>query len=160
MRSYFTLLISHTISTEKKILLQNFLLSEKVRFAILFRKIYYLESALQYITGGKMGVHIDTTDADFENDIDEKDKLVIVDLWAEWCGPCKMMEPVLTEIAEEFKENVKLVKLNIDENQKTAADYNVMNIPTLILFKEGKEVDRLIGALPKNQLAKRIGQYV
>ncbi|HUT66326.1 MAG TPA: thioredoxin [Spirochaetota bacterium] len=107
-----------------------------------------------------MAVHIDTTDADFEKDIDEKDKLVIVDLWAEWCGPCKMMEPLLTEVAEEFKENVKLVKLNIDENQKTAADYNVMNIPTLILFKEGKEVDRLIGALPKNQLAQRIGQYV
>jgi thioredoxin 1 len=107
-----------------------------------------------------MAAHIDTTDADFEKDIDEKDKLVIVDLWAEWCGPCKMMEPILIEIAEKFKENVKLVKLNIDENQKTAADYNVMNIPTLILFKDGKEVDRLIGALPKNQLAKRIGQYV
>ena len=107
-----------------------------------------------------MAAHIDTTDANFEKDINDKDRLVIVDMWAEWCGPCKMMEPLLNEIAEELKESVKLVKLNIDKNQKTAATYSVMNIPTLLLFKNGKEVDRLIGALPKNQLTKKIKQYI
>ena len=79
-----------------------------------------------------MAAHIDTTDANFEKDINDKDRLVIVDMWAEWCGPCKMMEPLLNEIAEELKESVKLVKLNIDKNQKTAATYSVMNIPTLL----------------------------
>ena len=107
-----------------------------------------------------MAAHIDTTDANFENDIIEKDKIVLVDLWAEWCGPCKMMEPVLVEIAEEYSDSIKVVKLNIDTNQKTPTKFNVMNIPTLLIFKEGKEVDRLIGALPKNQLLKKLQKHI
>lgn len=107
-----------------------------------------------------MGAHIDTTDANFDNDIKEKDKIVLVDLWAEWCGPCKMMEPVLAEIAEEYSETIKVVKLNIDKNQKIPTKFNVMNIPTLLIFKEGKEVDRLIGALPKNQLLKKLQKHI
>ena len=107
-----------------------------------------------------MAAHIDTSDANFDKDIIEKDKLVIVDLWAEWCGPCKLMEPVLKEFAEEFSEHVKLVKLNIDQNQETPSKYNVMNIPTLLLFKDSKEVDRIIGAMPKNQLIKEIKKYL
>ncbi len=107
-----------------------------------------------------MAAHVDTTDANFENDITEKDKIVLADLWAEWCGPCKMMEPVLAEIAEEFSDTIKVVKLNIDENQKTPTKFSVMNIPTLLIFKGGKEVDRLIGALPKNQLLKKLEKHL
>jgi thioredoxin 1 len=110
--------------------------------------------------GGKMAAHINTTDENFDNDINEKDRIVLVDLWAEWCGPCKMMEPVVAEIAEEFSDTIKVVKLNIDENQKTPTKFSVMNIPTLLIFKEGKEVDRLIGALPKNQLLKKLEKHM
>jgi thioredoxin 1 len=70
------------------------------------------------------------------------------------------MEPVVAEIAEEFSDTIKVVKLNIDENQKTPTKFSVMNIPTLLIFKEGKEVDRLIGALPKNQLLKKLEKYM
>lgn len=107
-----------------------------------------------------MDVHTDTTDANFEKDIEVKDKLVLVDLWADWCGPCKMMEPILTEVAEELSNSVKLVKLNIDENQQIPTKYNVMNIPTLLLFRDGKEIDRIIGAMPKNQLMKKIKKHM
>jgi thioredoxin 1 len=126
-------------------------------FAILLRKPI---QAGNNTTGGTMAAHIDTTDADFEKDTKEKDKLVIVDLWAEWCGPCKLIDPILMEIAEEFSESIKLVRLNIDTNQQTPTKYSVMNIPTLLLFKEGKEIDRLIGAMPKNQLIKRIKKHM
>ena len=103
---------------------------------------------------------INTTDTDFENDINVTGKLVLVDLWAEWCGPCKMMEPVLEEIAGEMEESLQVVKINIDQNQETPMKFNVMNIPTLLFFKDGKEVDRVIGAVPKKQLIKKIENYL
>ncbi len=103
-----------------------------------------------------MSAIINTTDANFDNDINKAGKLVLVDMWAEWCGPCKMMEPVLEEIINEKGDSVQLVKINIDENQETPVKYNVMNIPTLLFFKDGKEVDRVIGAVPKKQLEKKI----
>lgn len=103
---------------------------------------------------------ISTTDADFENDIKDPQKLVIVDMWAEWCGPCIMMEPVLKEIAEEHQDTVKIVKLNIDQNQQTPLRLNVMNIPTFIFFKEGKEIERIIGAYPKKQFVKKIEELL
>lgn len=103
---------------------------------------------------------ISTTDADFEKDIKDPHKLVIVDMWAEWCGPCKMMEPVLKEIAEEHQDNVKIVKLNIDQNQNTPLRLNVMNIPTFIFFKDGKEVERIVGAFPKKQFMKKIEELL
>jgi thioredoxin 1 len=99
---------------------------------------------------------INTTDANFDADVNEVDKLVIVDMWAEWCGPCKMMEPILEEIADEHKDKVKIVKMNIDQNQDTPMKFGVTSIPTLFLFKEGKVVDSIIGAVPKKQLSKRI----
>lgn len=107
-----------------------------------------------------MAGYINTTDSDFEKDIVEKDKLVIVDMWAEWCGPCKMMEPIIEEVSKEYKESVKIVKLNIDQNQQTPMKFSVMNIPTLLFFKDKKEVDRIIGALPKNQLVKKIKEHI
>ena len=100
-----------------------------------------------------------TTDADFQKEVSDADKLVVVDLWAEWCGPCRMMEPILEEIAEEY-DTVKITKLNIDQNQETPLKYGVMNIPTLLFFKEGQEVDRVIGVYPKKQLKKKIEEHL
>jgi thioredoxin 1 len=103
---------------------------------------------------------VNTSDGKFEQDINEGDKLVVVDLWAEWCGPCKMMEPVLEQIADEHEDRMKVVKLNIDQNQETPLKFNVMNIPTLLLFKNGQEIDRVIGAFPKKQLSKKIESHL
>jgi len=99
---------------------------------------------------------INTSDDNFDMDIADDNKLVIVDMWAQWCGPCKMMEPLLEEIANELENQVKIVKLNIDQNQKTPVKFRVMNIPTIIFFKKSKEADRVIGAIPKKQLVKKI----
>jgi thioredoxin 1 len=107
-----------------------------------------------------MSEHIDSSDANFDKDIAEKDKLVIVDLWADWCGPCKLMDPVLKEFAKDHAANVKLVKLNIDQNQETPAKYSIMNIPTLLLFRDSKEVGRIIGAMSRNQLIKQLNKYM
>jgi len=103
---------------------------------------------------------VHTSDANFQTDISEDNKLVIVDMWAEWCGPCKMIEPILEEVANGYSDKVKLVKLNIDHNQETPVKYGVMNIPTLLFFKNGKEVDRVIGAIPKRQLVKKIEEHL
>ena len=103
---------------------------------------------------------INSTDRDFENDISVDGKLVLVDMGADWCSPCKMMDPVLEEIAGEMGESLQVVKINIDQNQETPMKFNVMNIPTLLFFKDGKEVDRVIGAVPKKQLVKKIENYL
>lgn len=85
------------------------------------------------------------TDSDFEEKVLKNDTPVLVDFWAEWCGPCKMAEPVLEELSEEYKDKVLIMKLDVDKNQKSAQDYDVMSIPTTILFKDGKEIGRQIG---------------
>ena len=103
---------------------------------------------------------LNTTDTEFSDTVSDSDKLVVVDMWAEWCSPCKMMEPVLEEIAEEYSDKLKVVKLNIDQNQDTPLKFGVMNIPTLIFFQDGKEIDRVIGALPKKQLLNRIEPHL
>ena len=103
---------------------------------------------------------INTTDSNFNSDINKAGKLVVVDMWAEWCGPCKMMEPVLEEILNEKGDSIQLVKINIDENQETPVKYGVMNIPTLLFFKDGKEVDRVIGAVPKSKLEQKIEDHL
>lgn len=103
---------------------------------------------------------LNTTDAKFSDTVSELDKLVVVDMWAEWCGPCKMMEPVLKEIAEEYSDKLKVVKLNIDQNQDTPLKFGVLNIPTLIFFRDGKEIDRVIGAFPKKQLLNKIEPHL
>lgn len=90
-----------------------------------------------------------TKDSTFEKDIISSDKLVIVDFWAEWCGPCKQIGPILEEISDEKKNTINILKLNIDENPETPQKYGVRGIPTLMLFKEGKLVDTKIGNHPK-----------
>lgn len=82
--------------------------------------------------------------------------LVIVDFWAEWCGPCRMVAPVVNELAKEYGERVKIMKLNTDENPEVAGRYQIMGIPTLLFFKEGKLVDKLVGALSKAQYKDKV----
>ena len=94
-----------------------------------------------------------TSDAAFEAEVLQSDKPVLVDYWAEWCGPCKMIAPVLDEVAGEFKDRLKIAKINIDENAQTPRKYNVRGIPTLMLFKGGDVVAQKTGALSKSQLA-------
>lgn len=88
---------------------------------------------------------IHVTDADFEEKVLQSDKPVLVDFYAEWCGPCKMAAPIIDELAETKADTVSIVKLDVDTNQQTAASFGVMSIPTMILYKDGKEVDRRVG---------------
>lgn len=97
---------------------------------------------------------ISITSENFEGEVSEARVPVLVDFWASWCGPCKMMSPVVEQIAEEMGSNAKVCKINIDEQPELARKYNVMSIPTFLLFKDGKEVNRTIGAMPKEELAK------
>jgi thioredoxin 1 len=96
------------------------------------------------------------TDSNFANDVLGASQPVVVDFWAEWCGPCKMIGPHLEELSAELDGKVKIVKLNIDENQQTAIKYGVRSIPTLIMFKNGEPVDMKVGAGPKSDLQKWI----
>ncbi|MGH3950676.1 MAG: thioredoxin [Pseudonocardiaceae bacterium] len=99
-----------------------------------------------------MAETVKVTDASFADDVLTSDKPVLVDFWATWCGPCKMVAPVLEEIATEHAEKITVAKLDIDENPGTARDYQVMSIPTLILFQGGKPVKQIVGAKPKAAL--------
>jgi thioredoxin 1 len=93
----------------------------------------------------------DVTDSNFQAEVIEADQPVLVDFWAPWCGPCRVVAPVLEEIAAE-RPDLKIVKLNVDENQQTAANFQVLSIPTLILFKHGQVAKKVVGAYPKRKL--------
>jgi thioredoxin 1 len=98
----------------------------------------------------------EVTDNNFQAEVLESDKPVLVDFWAPWCGPCRMVGPVVEEIAREKGDALKVVKINVDENQQTAMSYNVMSIPTLMVFRHGQQVKTVIGAYPKKKLEAEI----
>jgi len=98
-------------------------------------------------------------DSNFEATVLNAEGAILVDFWAEWCGPCRMIAPVLDEIAEELDGVIKVGKLNVDENNQTPAQFGVMSIPTLIIFKGGQEVERIIGFKPKAELSALLKKY-
>jgi thioredoxin 1 len=100
------------------------------------------------------------TDASFDTDVLGSSTPVLVDFWAEWCGPCKMVSPVLEEIANEHDGKLTIAKLNVDENPEIARRYGVMSIPTLALFVDGAEKKRLVGAMPKRNILAELSEYV
>jgi thioredoxin 1 len=99
------------------------------------------------------------TDANFEKDVLESDIPVLVDFYADWCGPCKMVAPIVAELAEEYEGVFKIGKINVDENQETAQKYRVMSIPTLIIFKNGAAVETVVGAVPKKSLLDKLESH-
>ena len=100
------------------------------------------------------------TDATFDEEIGAASEAVIVDFWAEWCGPCKMIAPILEEIASEQVGKVRIAKLNVDDNPDAARRYEVMSIPTLIVFQDGQPVKRMIGAKGKGQLLQELSEFI
>lgn len=107
-----------------------------------------------------MGSAITITDADFQEKVVESETPVLVDFWAEWCGPCKMIGPVLDEIAQEMEGKLIIGKVNVDENQSTMMAYGIMGIPALLLFKDGEVAARITGFRPKPQLVSEIEPYL
>jgi thioredoxin 1 len=114
-----------------------------------------------FIRGGlpNVGQLTQVTDAVFDTEI-KGETPVLVDFWAEWCGPCRMVAPVLEQIAVEQAGKLKIVKLNVDENQHTPMHFNVAGIPTMILFKDGQMVERIVGFMPKPQLMKKLQPHL
>jgi thioredoxin 1 len=106
-----------------------------------------------------MSKPIETTDDTFER-IVKSNKLLIVDFWAPWCGPCKMFSPVIDQLAAEYAGKITFAKLNIDENPRTASEFGVMSIPTVLIMKNGKLVDQIVGAVTKQQMATVLQKYV
>jgi len=99
------------------------------------------------------------TDESFEADVVKSDRLVLLDFWAPWCGPCRMMEPVLEEMATEYPA-ISVAKLNVDENPATATRFDVLSIPTLLAFKDGSVVKKLVGAMPKKRLVDELADWL
>lgn len=105
-------------------------------------------------------MEITLTDANFEQEVIKSDKPFLVDFWAPWCGPCKMVSPVVTEVAESLKEHIKVGKLNVDENSKTSMAYQILSIPSLKVFKGGKIIGEIVGAAPKTVIEKKVKEIL
>ncbi|MFC1556828.1 thioredoxin [candidate division KSB1 bacterium] len=106
-----------------------------------------------------MNKPMNLNDTNFQEEVLESQKPVLVDFWAPWCAPCRMIAPVIEEIALEYADRVKVGKLNTDENQMTAAQYQIMGIPSLLVYKNGKVVDRIVGVVPKEHIVRVLETY-
>ncbi len=103
---------------------------------------------------------LELTSDNFQTEVLESDKPVVVDFWAEWCGPCRMISPIIEEIGEELKEQIKVGKLNVDHHSAISSQYGIRNIPTILIFKGGEVVDKIVGALPKPMLVSKLQPYL
>jgi len=99
------------------------------------------------------------TDADFQSEVEQNDGLTVVDFWAAWCGPCRMISPVVDQLAQEYDGKAKVLKLDVDSNQQTAMKFNIRSIPQILFFKGGKVVDTVVGAVPKSALEAKFKQH-
>ena len=103
---------------------------------------------------------VEITDATFEEEVVKSDTPVVVDFWAEWCGPCKMIAPLVEELAREYEGKVKFTKLDVDSNPQTPMQFGIRGIPTLLIFNDGKPVGQVVGAVPKSMLKKRVDEAI
>jgi thioredoxin 1 len=103
---------------------------------------------------------MEVTDANFQTEVLNSDKPVLLDFWAEWCGPCKMISPLVEELAKEYDGKLKVGKVDVDSNQQTSMQYGIRSIPTLLIFKGGKVVDQLVGAVPKKMLTEKVIKHL
>ena len=103
---------------------------------------------------------VEITDATFEEEVVKSDTPVVVDFWAEWCGPCKMIAPLVEELAREYDGKVKFTKLDVDSNPQTPMQFGIRGIPTLLIFNDGKPVGQVVGAVPKSMLKKRVDEAI
>lgn len=103
---------------------------------------------------------IEFTDDNFESEVIKSDKPVLVDFWATWCTPCLMVSPIVEEIGRDYADRLKVGKVNVDQNSKTASQYGIMSIPSLLFFKDGKVVDQVIGAVPKEHLKEKVDKIL
>lgn len=99
-------------------------------------------------------------DANFEDEVLKSDKPVLVDFWAEWCAPCRIIAPILEEISAEYSDKLKVGKVDVDNNPKVSMNYGIRSIPTLLIFKDGKAVDQIIGAVPKSAIMEKITPHL
>ena len=107
-----------------------------------------------------MGKPQPVTDATFAQDVEGSPVPVLVDAWAPWCGPCHMIAPIIDQLAAELAGRIRVVKLNVDDNPRTAARFDLRSIPTLLVLKDGREIDRLVGVQPKQEIMRRLGKVI
>ncbi len=106
------------------------------------------------------GKYLVATDTNFQAEILDSDKVALVDFWAAWCAPCKILGPVIEELGSDYEGKAVVAKLNVDDNPNTAAKYGIRSIPSILIFKNGQVVDQMLGAMPKNMIAKKLDEYL